>query len=1049
MIRRVLLFGIALAVLAGSLTTVFATTAELDNHLRGYVDATLDANLPFRVPRLGVNADLLQYTPDQLPHQLELMQQAQIVWIRQFAYWDDIEPTSGQYDWQRWDALVAQLADYPDLKLIVVLMNTPAWARSGGDPTAPPDDPALFAQFARAFAQRYGAAIDYYQIWDEPNLIDAWGGNNPRPAHYAALLEAAYSAIHSADSDSHVIAAALAPTVEQGPQNISDLQYLRDLYALGAQAFTDGIAAKPYGFSLSPADRTVSEDVLNFSRIVLLREEMVRNGDGQKQLWASEWGWNSLPEDWNGPPSIWGQVSAENQVQYVHQGLARAEREWPWLSGMILQHWQPDAPLDNPAWGFSLLDPQSNPAPLWEFLAGRTVPQAATDGLYPAQNPYARYSGVWTFGELGADIGWVNDSALSFDFAGRDVALLVREDDYVAYLYITIDNEQANALPTDADGNAYLLLTSDTLEPQVDRVTVARQLPLSEHTLRAVADDLVPDEAKDRWSLVGYAVSSGNLRAPYDRQIAVAWVAVVVAAAASVITGVQVPWGRYFSFAGRFWRGLSHAGQLAISVVTSIALMAGMLLTWGSETPALFRRDSVQLALAILTAGLIYLEPGLVLTLAASLALFIMIFRRLELGLLLTILWAPFFLFPVELLHFAFPVAEVVILITTAAWLLRLLGDWAIARQTVVPAYRLPLPRFSWLDWAILAWVVLGVISLSWSALRGNAMTDLRVMFIEPALFYAILRTRCSGRVAQLMLVDALLVAGLLVSVIGLVMFFQGESIITAESGIPRLASVYGSPNNLGLFLGRCIPFALAFILVPVDRRRLLFAVAAIIFMLAAVSLSQSAGALFIGIPVSAAAVLWLVWRRRAWLPLVGMGVLGAALFAVALRSARFARLLDFTSGTNFARLRVWESAWHIIEDHPLTGIGLDQFLYAFRGTYILPDAWQEPNLSHPHNVILDFWVRLGIGGVFIFAWLQLAFWSTAYRTYTYFRTRDPYLFALVVGTMGSMINLLSHGLVDNSVYVNDLAFVFVLLLGLIANLSNARSIDEPQKIMV
>ena len=40
MIRRVLLFGIALAVLAGSLTAVFATTAELDNHLRGYVDAT-------------------------------------------------------------------------------------------------------------------------------------------------------------------------------------------------------------------------------------------------------------------------------------------------------------------------------------------------------------------------------------------------------------------------------------------------------------------------------------------------------------------------------------------------------------------------------------------------------------------------------------------------------------------------------------------------------------------------------------------------------------------------------------------------------------------------------------------------------------------------------------------------------------------------------------------------------------------------------------------------------------------------------------------------
>jgi hypothetical protein len=50
---------------------------------------------------------------------------------------------------------------------------------------------------------------------------------------------------------------------------------------------------------------------------------------------------------------------------------------------------------------------------------------------------------------------------------------------------------------------------------------------------------------------------------------------------------------------------------------------------------------------------------------------------------------------------------------------------------------------------------------------------------------------------------------------------------------------------------------------------------------------------------------------------------------------------------------------------------------------------------------------------------------------------------------MGSMINLLSHGLVDNSVFVNDLAFVFMLLLGLMNNLANARAIDVRNNIMV
>src|SRR5690606_16942855 len=215
------------------------------------------------------------------------------------------------FDWEIWDQIVAAIEQHPDLRLVAVLNNSPQWARSQGAATAPPDDPADFASFAAALAERYGNTIDYYQIWDEPNLIEAWGGLEPRAVQYSALLQAAYRSIHNADARATVIAAALAPTVEQGPQNISDLLFLRDLYALGAKTFTDAFAAKPYGFEYPPDDRTVSNDVLNFSRIVALREEMLRQGDGNKALWASNWGWNSLPADWQGAPSNWRTVSAE------------------------------------------------------------------------------------------------------------------------------------------------------------------------------------------------------------------------------------------------------------------------------------------------------------------------------------------------------------------------------------------------------------------------------------------------------------------------------------------------------------------------------------------------------------------------------------------------------------------------------------------------------------------------------------------------------------------------------------------------------------------
>ncbi len=464
-----------------------------------------------------------------------------------------------------------------NLKLVAVLVNSPAWARTSeaDSPTAPPRDPADFAAFASAFAERYGSTIDDYQVWDEPNLTDAWGGAEPQPADYLALLSAAYSAIHGADDSATVIAAGLAPTTETGPKNLSDIRYLSDLYALGASPYMDAVAAKPFGFDTPPNDRTVRDDTLNFSRLVALREIMTQHGDGAKALWLSSWGWNSLPADWSGAPSIWGSVTSDQQVGYTSAALDRIERELPYVGGAILYHWQPDAPPDDPRWGFALVDIEGNPTPLWSALAMRPQPPAAADGLYFPANAYARYSGVWTFGVLGADIGWVQDSQLDFSFEGSDIALLLRQGDYVALLYATIDGQPANALPYDADGNTFINLASGDQQPQTSLVTVARNLGAGTHTLHLVAD-----RGWDRWALAGFAVSSGDLATPYNNQIAVAAFTAVIAALASVVTALRFNWSPLTTRTARLWARLGSVGQIAVSVITSLALLVGMLLTW-------------------------------------------------------------------------------------------------------------------------------------------------------------------------------------------------------------------------------------------------------------------------------------------------------------------------------------------------------------------------------------------------------------------------------------------------------------------------------------
>ena len=1035
MSRQFFIFVITLVLLAGSLVTAGATLRDRDEAMRGYVDATRDANLPFRVPRLGVNAELTQYLDSQLPDQLDLMRAAHVTWVRQSFRWDEIEPEPGVFAWERWDALVAPFASDTDLKLVAVLVNTPTWARDSAASSAsgPPSDPADFVAFARAIAGRYGSTIDVYQLWDEPNLRAAWGGLPPRPADYLALLRAGYEAVHSADANATVIAAALAPTVEQGPDNISDIRYLSDLYALGAAPYMDAVAAKPYGFDSSPDDRSVRSDTLNFSRVVALREVMTQHGDGAKALWASAWGWNSLPEGWSGSSSLWGSVTLEQQVSYTLGALDRADREWPWLGGMILQQWQPALTETDPQWGFKIIDWQDNPTPLYAALVNRAPLSAAVNGLYFPANVFTRYSGVWTFG----DIGWVQDSQFDFAFAGSDVALLLREDDYVASLYATIDGQPANALPQDASGSTMVNLTSDTRLPQLSLIPVARGLGATEHTLHVAAD-----RGWDRWALTGFAVSSGDLSDPYNRQIGVALTTTVVVILAAGMTALRLDWRPARRRTADFWSRLGDIGQIALSVITSLALMFGMLLTWSDAVPNLFRREPVPLGLALLTAGLIYLQPHLLLSLAALGVLFVIVYHRPDLGLLLTVFFAPFFLFPVKLHSYFFPMSELLILTTGVAWVARSLAAWGSNRQSAAH-FPAALPALTPLDLGVGAWLLLSVISLSWAEQRGAAVTELRALVLEPAVFYLILRASLRERIMLVRLIDALLIAGVIVAVIGLFQYANGEATITAEGGVRRLASVYGSPNNVGLFLGRCIPFLLAFLLVPVDaRRRVLAGVSLSILVLAAV-LSGSAGALFLGIPLSAAAVLLLVYGRQALIGLAGLAAAGIAGFTLALRSARFAHVLDFSEGTSFFRLRVWQSTLEMIADHPLTGLGLDQFLYAYRGRYIMPDAWQEPNLSHPHNFLLDFWVRLGIFGALVFAWLQVAFWRRARRLYNDFSANDPLPFALIVGAMGSMVNLLAHGLVDNSVFVHDLAYVFVLLLGLVANLAVVRSNDK------
>ncbi|MGD9099870.1 MAG: beta-galactosidase, partial [Anaerolineae bacterium] len=696
------------------------------------------------VSPMCVNVALQIYPKsDDLRQTLDRIANAGFVWLRQTFPWAAIEPEPGAFDWEPWDALVDAVSNHPaNFRLIVVLDTTPAWASGNArskSSVAPPTDPAQLVRFARTLAARYGDRVDAYQVWDEPNLNSHWGGRDVDPAGYATLLQAAAEAIRAADDEATIILAGLAPTVETGPRNLSDIRYLEALYDLGAAPYFDVVAGKPYGID---DDEHISERLLNFSRLILLRETMLVHDDGDKALWASHWGWNALPPGWTGPPSPWGQTDPDTQATRTVEALARARREWPWAGALCLENWQPDAPADDPHWGFALIAPDNTPRPAYQALKATThLPPTNSPGYYHASDGVADYRGDWRFSELGADVTEAGGQQVTIPFEGTDFGLRVRRGDYRAHFYITIDGQPANALPRDENG-AYLVLTSPDHQPQVSTLPVARGLDDGPHVA-----EIVVQRGWGQWPLVGWSVGWWpHAEAKRYQQILTGLGLVALACGAGMAWSARrVQWRWAGQTLRATWKGLSDAAQVAITASVTLVFWANAWLSWGQEHAA----GKGGLVATLAAATLFYVSPAFLLSLFSLGLLALLIVLRLDLGLALVAFAAPFYLQSRAMFDQALSVVEIAVLLCLVSWGIQVATATLAARRSEsgakakehhAPRNAQRAQRAS-LDRAVLFFVTVSFISPFVAALRGVALREFRIVVLEPTLFYLMLRT--------------------------------------------------------------------------------------------------------------------------------------------------------------------------------------------------------------------------------------------------------------------------------------------------------------------
>lgn len=347
---------------------------------------------------IGVNTFLEdEVEPAKRDRQLALIEAAGIGWIRQQFRWDDLE-IDGRGDftdrrngaaisaWDKYDTIVA-LAAAHHVQIIARLGSPPAWSQSPDNRVpgfAPPADPADFANYARAVAERYKGRITHYQVWNEPNLFPEWGNAAPDPEGFMRLLCAAHDALKAADPANVVILGALGPTFEISDRNLTDYIYLQRLYDAGGGRCFDVLSVQGYGLRSGPTDQRIRALNINFNHPLYLREIMERNGDAAKPIWISEMAWNPVPSDAPiADRDRFGTVSDEQAARYTVAAYERIAREWPFVQ--VVAYWffkrASDAERGQSWYYFRMADPDFTLRPVYAALqayARSVQPHAAT-----------------------------------------------------------------------------------------------------------------------------------------------------------------------------------------------------------------------------------------------------------------------------------------------------------------------------------------------------------------------------------------------------------------------------------------------------------------------------------------------------------------------------------------------------------------------------------------------------------------------------------------------------------------------------------------------
>ncbi len=251
---------------------------------------------------------------------------------------------------------------------------------------------------------------------------------------------------------------------------------------------------------------------------------------------------------------------------------------------------------------------------------------------------------------------------------------------------------------------------------------------------------------------------------------------------------------------------------------------------------------------------------------------------------------------------------------------------------------------------------------------------------------------------------------------------------------LPAAAGDVVNANIMGGALAIVLPYVLAW--VAFRRARAgpagwLAGLVVALVMAALLVLTKSRGALM-GLGAAGLCLVLLRWRR-GWL-LVLLATLAAGVVAWRIGPASILDTLSLAGGISGldGRLELWSRAIYMLQDFPLTGVGLGAFGKVANLLYPLFLFSPDVEVAHAHNIFLQVGVDLGLPG--LVAWLAVLLLTTlcAWQVYRAGRAAgDPEQAAIGAGLLACQVALVVHGLTDAATWGSRPAIIVWALWGL------------------